>query len=327
MAALIFEVEVVLLRGGGQEWTPLAVGFGHNFVGWRGGFGGANWVDAQVGSGDGEVGEGAVFEAGDEAGDGWGGDRRDLGGGGCGAGDELVHLGEGGWVEGEFAVVEVGEDDVGGSNERRAFVGNAGGGFGFAEGDAAGLGVLVELVAAEGHHLNAGWDFGGVAVAVVEGLEVAAFAVEFAVEVGVHREHAVIWRAAGDCEGDVAAASVEEVVADGHAATAAADESDFGAVGFDENAGDEGAELGGDIGGGGAILFFDGVVGACVGVSEADGEELVGWVVVRLEEPDDADPLGGVVAVAVDEDDGDRGVGLGLRLGGSHYGTGQENGE
>jgi len=147
VATLIFEVEVVLLGGGGQEWTPLAVGFGDNFVGWRGGFGGVDWVDAKVGSGDGEVGEGAVLEAGDQAGDGGGGDWRDLGGGGCGAGDELVHLGEGRWVEGEFAVVEVGEDDVGGSGERRAFVGDAGGGVGFAEGDAAGLGVLVELVA------------------------------------------------------------------------------------------------------------------------------------------------------------------------------------
>jgi len=96
-------------------------------------------------------------------------------------------------------------------------------------------------------------------------------------------------------------------------------------VGFDEDAGDEGAELGGDVGGGGAIVFFDDVAGACVGMSEADGEELVGWVVVRLEEPDDADPLGGVVAVAVNEDDGDGGVGLGHRpgLGGraGRYGT------
>ncbi len=298
-----------------MEWTPLAVGFGDDFVGWRGGFGGADWVDAEVGSGDWEVGEGSVFEACDEAGDGWGGDRCDLGGGGCGAGDELVHLGEGRWVEGELAVVEVGEDDVGGSGERGTFVGDAGGDFRFAEGDAAGLRVLVESVAAEGHHLDAGWDFGGVAVGVVEGLEVAAFAVELAVEVGVHGEHTVIRRAAGDCEGDVVAASVEEVVANGHAATAAADESDFGAVGFDEDAGDEGAELGGGVGGGRAVLFFDGVVGACVGMSEADGEELVGWVVVRLEEPDDADPLGGVVAVAVDEDDGDGRVGLGLRRG------------
>jgi len=53
------------------------------------------------------------------------------------------------------------------------------------------------------------WDLGVVGVAMVEGLEVAAFAVELAVQVGVHREHAVIGRAAGDCEGDVVAASVE----------------------------------------------------------------------------------------------------------------------
>ncbi len=33
---------------------------------------------------------------------------------------------------------------------------------------AVGLGVLVELVAAEGHHLDAGWHLGAVAVGVIE---------------------------------------------------------------------------------------------------------------------------------------------------------------
>ncbi len=112
---------------------------------------------------------------------------------------------------------------------------------------------------------------------------------------------------------------------DGHAATAAADQGDFGAVGFDEDAGDEGAELCCGVGGGGAVDLFDGVIGAGVGMGEADGKELVGGVVVGLEEPDDTDPFGGVVAVAVHEDDGDGGVGLGLGGGGCCRRTSQKN--
>ena len=63
----------------------------------------------------------------------------------------------------------------------------------------------------------------------------------------------MIRRAAGNGIGDVVTASVEEIVADRHPASAATDEGNLGAVGFDEYPGDEGAEFGGSVGGGRAV--------------------------------------------------------------------------
>ena len=47
-------------------------------------------------------------------------------------------------------------------------------------------------------------------------------------------------------------------------------------------------------------------------MGEPDCEEFIGGVIVGFEEPDDTDPLGGIIAVTVDEDDRQRRVGLGL---------------
>jgi hypothetical protein len=131
------------------------------------------------------------------------------------------------------------------------------------------------------------------------------------------RNNSVIRRSAGDREGNVVTASVEKVVANSHSATTAPNQGHLRAVGFYENAGDESAELGGSVGSGRAVYLFDGVIRAGVGMYEAHGEEFVGGVIVGLEEPDDTDPLGSVIAVAVYEHYRYGRVGLGL--GGRRY--------
>ena len=127
------------------------------------------------------------------------------------------------------------------------------------------------------------------------------FPIKLAVEIGIARNNSVIRRSAGDREGNVVTASVEKVVANSHSATTAPNEYHLRTVRFYKDAGDEGAELSGSVGRGGAIYLFDGVIRAGVGMYEADGEELVGGVIVGLEEPDDTNPLGSVVTVAVYE--------------------------
>src|SRR6187402_1942116 len=158
VTSLVLKVEVILLARDSLKRTPLAIFFRRRFVSGSRALGGPCSIDrinGEVHAGHRKIGERTILKAGDKTGDYWlilGYDRHFFWS--C-TGDELVHLSEGGWVESQFAVVEVREDYIVCSAQRRSFEGNVRRSLRSTEGDPCRLSILIELIAAKCHHLDA----------------------------------------------------------------------------------------------------------------------------------------------------------------------------
>ena len=194
------------------------------------------------------------------------------------------------------------EDDVARAAQLGGVVADARGLARRADEAAVGLGVLVVLVGADRHHLDAGNE---IVRPRIEILEEREGAVELAADQqGVGDHDALVGRAA---EHGVAhifrAAAVLEVAADGIAAARRADQRHLAPARRLHDLRHEGGELLHLVLGRGAEGLGLGIVAPRVGIGEIDGEELVTLVAVGLETPDVVDPERARIAVAVHEHD------------------------
>jgi hypothetical protein len=202
-------------------------------------------------------------------------------------------------------MVEAVEDHVLGAAQRGGIVAHAGRLARRADEAPVRLGILVVLVGADRHHIDAGDE---VVRSSIEALEERKGAVELAAD--QHRvgdDDALVGRAAQHSMADeLRAAAVLEIVADGIAAARRADQRHLAPPRRLERLGDE-------LGQGLHLVFGRrpeglrlGIVAARVGIGKVDGEQLVALVAVGFETPEVVDPKRARIAVAVDEHDGRR---------------------
>jgi hypothetical protein len=112
---------------------------------------------------------------------------------------------------------------------------------------------------------------------------------------------------------DLCGAAALDQVADRIAAARASDQGDARCPGARQHAVDGSLELAPLILRRRAAGLRDGIVGARQRIGEVEGMEAIGRITIRLEAPQGRDPEGGMIAVAVDEDDRGHGLGEGGR--------------
>ena len=231
----------------------------------------------------------------------------DLGLGRCLAGDELMHDAEGCRGMGHFTVVGAGQDLVPGALERLAFRADVGAEQRVADPLAGGLGVLVVVVGTQGEPLDAGGHFVALGVlGPVQALQEVGQARELALFAqALDGPDAVGGRAGQNGVADAGLTiAVLDVVADGVAAAAAADEDDLVGLVPGLDGGDFGSQVGHVVGAAAAAGLGLGVVVTRVGVGQVQRVQLGGGPAVGLEAPQHGLPAGGAFAVVVHEQDG-----------------------
>ncbi len=199
-----------------------------------------------------------------------------------------------------LAMVDGTEHQIGGALEGRAFRRDAGRHTRLADQSAIGLGVFVQAVAAQGQERGS-WRH--LAVAVVEPAQERPLPIELVVEAFVPGEHAVVRNAAQHGMADFAAATVPDEVADRIAAARIADQRDARRSGAVSHGLDGLGKLAALVLGRGMIGLRHRVVTARQRIGEVDRDQPVRRNPVGLHPPQRGHPQGGVVAVAMHEQD------------------------